>query len=427
MSCPLCCDTWSPKVVKSQCPFCEYETCQGCIKRYLLSTSSDPKCMNPGCEKPWTIDHLFAMTCKQFIKTDYKKHREQILYDREIAMMSGTQVHVEHKIERDRQWKEICQLEQEMRDLKMKIRQRKQVWSSSAFPKAKAKTEYIGRCSREECRGFVSASNKTCGLCDTKYCNKCFVAAGEDHECSKDDVDTYNLIKQGSKPCPSCAVMIFKISGCSQMFCTECKTVWDWNTYQIHKGDRGVHNPHYFAWRAANSGQQEQEHAHANDMCVQLSYNAIEVAAQRLSKEDKTYMFNLYRAYNHVREYEMVTYSTADHDNLPVFNRNLQLRIRYLMNEINEKQLMTRIQIHEKAINKKREIYQILDAFNMVCSDMLQGFVRSRPMDRARYVKEGKEQIDTLIEFSKDALSNVQKRYDCVVPDLDKIVIGTYQ
>ena len=42
------------------------------------------------------------------------------------------------------------------------------------------------------------------------------------------------------------AIPIFKISGCNQMFCTNCHVVFDWNTLKIDTGN--VHNAHYFDW-----------------------------------------------------------------------------------------------------------------------------------------------------------------------------------
>ena len=68
----------------------------------------------------------------------------------------------------------------------------------------------------------------------------------DDHVCNRNDIESAELIKNSSKPCPKCYVPIFKISGCNQMFCTNCHVVFDWVSLKIDTGS--VHNAHYFDW-----------------------------------------------------------------------------------------------------------------------------------------------------------------------------------
>lgn len=49
-----------------------------------------------------------------------------------------------------------------------------------------------------------------------------------------------------TRPCPTCFVPIYKISGCDQMFCTECHAKFSWRTGKVVKGL--FHNPHFFEW-----------------------------------------------------------------------------------------------------------------------------------------------------------------------------------
>ena len=53
--CPVCCENFT----KSQrccikCPFCPWESCKQCTRKYLLTTSSNAHCMN--CKKKWERD-----------------------------------------------------------------------------------------------------------------------------------------------------------------------------------------------------------------------------------------------------------------------------------------------------------------------------------------------------------------------------------
>ena len=68
-----------------------------------------------------------------------------------------------------------------------------------------------------------------------------------------DDVATAKLLAKETKSCPQCAIPIFKISGCDQMWCTECQTPFSWKTGQKVSGV--IHNPHFYQWqRQQNSG-----------------------------------------------------------------------------------------------------------------------------------------------------------------------------
>ena len=70
-----------------------------------------------------------------------------------------------------------------------------------------------------------------CGLCGIFVCGKCHAIKLEDengskieHVCNKDDVESVTLKKKETKSCPGCGTAIYKIAGCSSMFCTHCNT-----------------------------------------------------------------------------------------------------------------------------------------------------------------------------------------------------------
>jgi hypothetical protein len=49
------------------------------------------------------------------------------------------------------------------------------------------------------------------------------------------------------KQCPVCSVAIEKEDeDCSQMYCTNCHSIWSWNTLAIVSDHNLAHNPHYF-------------------------------------------------------------------------------------------------------------------------------------------------------------------------------------
>ena len=116
---------------------------------------------------------------------------------------------------------------------------------------AAIKTAYLFRCGNPKCRGFVN-SDYVCEICGTHHCRACWKPMKPEnaHVCKREDVESIEEITKNSKPCPNCASRIFKISGCSQMFCTNCHSGFDWNTGKLIIGN--FHNPHREAWLTQN-------------------------------------------------------------------------------------------------------------------------------------------------------------------------------
>jgi hypothetical protein len=64
---------------------------------------------------------------------------------------------------------------------------------------------------------------------------ECFEVRGTEktQSCNPDNIATAKLIKSDTRSCPNCNEGIYKIEGCAQMWCTSCKTPFDWNTGKI--------------------------------------------------------------------------------------------------------------------------------------------------------------------------------------------------
>lgn len=118
------------------------------------------------------------------------------------------------------------------------------------------KEKYLtrGPCPNQRCNGFIEDSWK-CGICSTKICQSCMVIidekAKEKHICNETDIESVKLIRSSSKPCPNCRVRVTKSEGCTQMWCTNCNTAFDYNTLEIIVNKK-IHNPHYFEFIKKN-------------------------------------------------------------------------------------------------------------------------------------------------------------------------------
>ena len=100
-------------------------------------------------------------------------------------------------------------------------------------------------CQEDSCNGMLDETFK-CVTCKKSYCSDCNMILNLNHKCDKNNIKSFNLIKNQTKPCPKCFIPIYKIHGCDQMFCTSCHTPFSWNTGLIIKNTGFFHNPHYF-------------------------------------------------------------------------------------------------------------------------------------------------------------------------------------
>jgi len=67
---------------------CSYAACKTCVKTYLCSTTSYPNCMN--CNKVWTDKFLAQNLGTSFLRTEYAKHRKELLVQQEISRLASS-------------------------------------------------------------------------------------------------------------------------------------------------------------------------------------------------------------------------------------------------------------------------------------------------------------------------------------------------
>lgn len=277
-SCPVCLDKYTGSVRKEvKCQYCQYGVCVTCIKRYMLQSVEDPHCMN--CKRAWNRDFIDSYLTISFRKGQLKKHREDILLDREKARLPLLQPRIEARVQAQGMTEEITKHNRRVAELEALIhkereavqrlyrrRNRLEDIAAGRLPPtadvdAAATTrevrQFTHKCPVEDCRGFLSSAWK-CGTCQTWVCSDCLVPKGKDkdtpHTCNEDAKATAALIKKETKPCPKCGMGISKIDGCDQMWCVSCQTPFSWATGRQVFGV--VHNPHYYQWlRTQNGGE----------------------------------------------------------------------------------------------------------------------------------------------------------------------------
>lgn len=243
MSCMICCETYTKAVRKRvACAYCDTACCAPCFSQYVLGLSAEPFCMNNECKHAFDRDFLAMHMPKTWLLTKYKAHRERVLLEREMAMLPATQealqnykyaqgLHelLEQAVQRRRA------LQRELIDLNRDIgrtRHELDVLVDSMYTRrwggphadsdaaARERRQFIRACPADGCRGFLSSAWK-CGTCDVWVCKDCGEPKlggqhDERHVCNPDVAASFAMLQRDSRPCPQCAAMIFKLSGCDQ-------------------------------------------------------------------------------------------------------------------------------------------------------------------------------------------------------------------
>jgi len=378
----------------------------------------DPHCMK--CFVAWTREFIDNSLSKAFRTGELKKHREDILVDREKSMLPATMPLVEIEINKRAIKNEITELQKEkialvekIRQIDEKINERWYTLNRNRPQTVESIKVYQRPCPNGECRGFLS--NCKCGVCNVKVCSQCHCIKGEgvEHECKEDDLATAKLLAKDTRYCPneSCRVPIFKIEGCSQMFCTKCHTAFDWRTGEIIKNQATIHNPHFYAWlREQNGGIIPRNPV---DVCGGLPtiWTIIDTLKRRSIKADMSYY---HRGIQHILYYEIPAHPV----NLVGGEIFTNLRIKYIIKEISLEDWKRELQRIEKKNERNIAYRYIFEMLTNVGIDMFNQILRpdSLKSDVEKIIVE----LDALRKYFNDNIIKLYKRFDSRPKYLDK-------
>ena len=350
-----------------------------------MGQSAEPHCMN--CSKPFTrlfLKHMLGIT---FMKTTFKDKRKELLFELEKSKIPATMGSAERYNKCIDLRKGVSSLHKDLISLRVqctKIQEHinnknSQIWrleSGCSDAEKKKKREYIHPCLDENCNGFMSSQWK-CGICKKFGCHLCHEVIGmrkdDPHECDENTIKTVAAIKNDTHPCPKCYAPIFKISGCDQMWCTQCEVAFSWKTGEIQRGN--VHNPHFYEARrrlginTRNPGdvvcgglisawqfrQCLEKHCHAAGLRNYISIQPNMSPASRL--------FHLIYAVLH----RSVRHNIHMLDGLRADVRYLQsterLRVRFIVGESDKDTFKKEVYRTNEKMNKKRRLCDIFETF----------------------------------------------------------------
>jgi hypothetical protein len=254
-----------------------------------------------------------------------------------------------------------------------------------------------------------------------------------EHTCNPELVETAKLLAKDTKSCPKCQAKIFKIDGCDQMWCTQCHTAFSWKTGAIQTS---IHNPHYYEWQRKNGGAprvagdvecgQELNHTtfdHFRNAILRgkhkrfLNYcnpNSIDgydwTARQHSLKVNANGLSDIIRRTIHNERIELPQFRTD------YLEKNQELRVQYLCNEIDEDTFKILVQRNDKKHRKNNEICQVIQVSVTAVTDIV-----FRIIDNLKNSVCGEDKFDELMsefngvrEYCNEIFKDISFAYGCV-------------
>lgn len=425
MECSICCDTINGHNRPIDCGFCEFTACTKCTERYLTDIHDDAHCMN--CKKGWDLGVLSTCMTATFLKTKYRIHKQDTLFDREKSLLSQTQPDVDFEIGRREQVKLrnslLCRKDELLKELsRIRVNLDNLKYAGELHRETGGDgTHFTRKCPMDECRGFLN-HHWTCGICETRICKACNEHKEENHECNPDNVETMKLLNKDSKPCPSCGTLITKIDGCDQMWCTQatCHTAFSWRTGRKVFGN--IHNPHFIQFSMENGTAERNPQDIPCGGLPDLYYFSESV--RYYSKfNDELFLQKCslpMRGLRHLIGVEEAHYRVSD-----VRDQNVDLRVKYLLNEIDDKYFKQTLTNRETARSKKKEFHNIVvmtmhtgtDIMNLLYSFINRKLARYELYDNVR-IENQVVTIEKLRLYANTQFARVGALYKCKYPHI---------
>lgn len=460
------------------CPKCKVACCKPCLKQYLLTIIDDPHC--PNCRFGYTRGFLLESLPKTFFTGAWADHRRSILWEREKAYLPEAQVHIERvKLGREMQ-KDIAPLFDQLNELN---RQRETLRDtigilttnihrlsnglalSDSSNDVDERAKFIRKCPHTDCKGFLSSQWK-CGICNNYCCRECFAVRGEDrdavHTCSESDLATAKLLAKDCKPCPKCGGYIQRTEGCANMFCTSCKTAFNWNTLKIQEGGY-IDNPHYFEYASNNNMLRRNPGDNPCGPELPMLNTVQTLINWSLAKDVKRgpdegiiqpfvngeVLTPEYHQVYRVRHClgDMLGRQTASYNSHNEAPDTQMMRVRYLMDEETVDSIQRSLMNRERKRERHRAIRQVIDTFVGAGCDIYRNYVQaaiaritvqcpklSRPtLLRINWINNPRScllahniwteewrivwpQFEELRRFCNKAFSDITRHYSCSTP-----------
>ncbi len=459
-TCNICVEKYTKSTrAKITCAKCQDSCCKVCFKRHVSELGSPHvfRCMF--CGEEFNRTSLHAALGNAYMNSTFRDIRKEILFEREQGFFAATQDIVEARIKARALRDKISSLGDKYKRAKdAKIREMMQFRGSAEMmpvmgaldrylileneiesmheieaeevdslmaridklvndTKPKRNT-YMMVCSSHECNGMLSRENCTqkgnyiCILCKRITCQACKMEISEEaHVCDPNILATLQFVEKDAKPCPSCHILIHKISGCNQMFCTQCHASFDWRTMRLNNG--AIHNPHHARWlmetrdRPRETGDIQCGRELNVQVIARSIYDRINGSGDASPERDiiRDFIVEAIRMCVHHQEITIPRYSRDRYGH----ETNQELRIHLLMGDISTDEFKKEIQRRDKCNSKRAEMLHIITAYRDALTDIIWTYYeKSCTLDDWKALNR---EIDALVEYINACLLDLARVY----------------
>lgn len=332
-------------------------------------------------------NHLFCVDCqKQYAKAECInchltfKHRfiQELLGQSFIDKVIKPAIIAEIMVEQKQELKNVQPLVEWERELRKQKKNTRFGIPMTLPERPSVETtknlNHIFPCPDSNCRGFIE--NGTCGVCNYAVCTMCREQKHENHVCCVETLQSIAALAQDSKPCPKCCAIIYRTDGCNHMFCTNCRTHFDWVSGKILKTSS---NGHYLHLQQFSQNVATREIENVGD-CSEENEGRFSIFHHRIALDDidqESLPLNLIHALwmdsNSIRLAKRKLYNEQTIQETT--RQNLQeQQVRYLLNDVSEDAWSKQVY---QIIRKKNlsllyaEVFNIyletVDALQMAC------------------------------------------------------------
>jgi len=441
-TCDICIEPFNRSTRKCiECFNCQNKACSTCVRRFILESSSDAKCLH--CNIQWDRRFMVQNLTQKFCNQDYRQHRANLLFEQKKSFLPRISniLSFEHdlkelRVQEQQIVKQYREKMREIRKMENDVAQLKDAFFSNrdeTLTEGNITTERNLQnrpCITENCLGFLDGKG-FCPICSRTTCLSCNIdkTESDNHECKEEDKAQWVAIRNSTKPCPSCRVRIFKISGCDQMWCVHCNTAFSWSRGTIERG--AIHNPHYFDWLFEGGAEPRQQDNvdYCNDRELPPERNLSSRMFNEYKKIDETrtfddfrkypkkrYIFDIYRILRHL-QYVMVPQLQQ---NEYAYRRGLY---GYLVSMLENKDCKKLIEQYDYKHMCNLEMAEIIGGFIREVIYVFNSYMRDEEMSMIHILTDIKQYTSMYLKgierFEKEYKRSFSKFSNCL-RDMDK-------
>lgn len=351
------------------CKHCNEYACLECEKKWFLECGDDLLCFS--CNKEWDFSILYTKFDTKYIK-EWTNVKKKFLFDKEKNIMRENMNLAEIRQKTLQKENSIMELEKqksilfekikkyslksimdikyksklnkcrnEVNEIDSKIKYIENPEKYNELKKSKKSKElnkrFVFACPADGCRGFLDDTFYCC-LCKKITCPECMQIKKDDstHVCKKEDIESTNLIRADSKPCPGCSSLIFRIQGCDFMYCPQCHANFNWISGKIYNIRKRVSADPHAAWAEPEIVSKP----------VVATLNQEKIIKKSILDELNGDQYTRFSPIHYIIKIEIPTRINKYNEYLNSKDNNVYItntRTKYLTNEINDEEFKTKL------------------------------------------------------------------------------------